>query len=128
MPTRREFIKTTIIAGTAVALFRCAEGRVWAYSQSPKLRKFVAPLPGLGDIPVANAATDAAYPGADFYTLSAQQFTQRMHPDLPGPTHLWGYVDQTTNKSVYLGPIIVAQRGKAAVIRMTNNLPPTHIL
>ncbi|HEV3079709.1 MAG TPA: multicopper oxidase domain-containing protein [Gemmataceae bacterium] len=128
MPTRREFIKTTIIAGTAVALFRCAEGRVWAYSQSPKLRKFVAPLPGLGDIPVANAATNAAYPGADFYTLSAQQFTQRMHPDLPGPTHLWGYVDQTTNKSVYLGPIIVAQRGKAAVIRMTYNLPPTHIL
>ncbi|KAA6462012.1 copper oxidase [Acidobacteria bacterium AB60] len=128
MPTRREFIKTTLVAGTAVALFRCAEGRVWAYAQSPKLRKFVAPLPGLGDIPVAAAGTDPAYPGADIYTLSAQQFTQRLHPDLPGPTRLWGYTDQTTGKSVYLGPIIVAQRGKPVVIRMTNNLPPTHIL
>ncbi len=129
MPTRREFIKTTLIAGTAVALFRCGEGKVWAYSQSPKLRKFVAPLPGLGSgIPIANATTNSAYPGADIYTLSAQQFQQQMHPDLPGKTHLWGYVDQTTNKSAYLGPIIVAQRGKPVVIRMTNNLPPTHIL
>ena len=129
MPTRREFIKTTIIAGTAVALFRCAEGKVWAFAQSPKLRKFVAPLPGLGTgIPLANATTNSAYPGADVYTLSAHQYQQQMHPDLPGPTHLWGYVDQTTNKSAYLGPIIVAQRGKPVVIRMTNNLPPTHIL
>ena len=60
MPTRREFIKTTIIAGTAVALFRCGEGKIWAYAQSPKLRKFVAPLPGLGSgIPVANASQTA---------------------------------------------------------------------
>jgi spore coat protein A len=129
MPTRREFIKTTIIAGTAVALFRCGEGKVWAYAQSPKLRKFVAPLPGLGSgIPVANGTTNPAYPGADFYTLIAQQYQQQMHPDLPGPTHLWGYVDQTTNKPAYLGPVVVAQRGKPVVIRMTNNLPPTHIL
>ena len=79
MPTRREFIKTTIVAGTAVALFRMQEGKVWAFSQSPTLRKFVAPLPGLGPngIPIANATTNSAYPGADFYTLSAQQLRSR---------------------------------------------------
>ena len=130
MPTRREFLKTTVVAGTALALFRGSEGKVWAYTQSPKLRKFVAPLPGLGPggLPIPTPTTNSAWPGADFYELSAQQFTQQMHPDLPNPTHLWGYVDMATNKSAYLGPIIVAQRGKPVVIRMHNNLPAKHIL
>jgi len=85
MPTRREFLKTSLVAGTALALFRGSEGKIWAYAQSPKLRKFVAPLPGLGPtgIPVATPATNSAWPGADFYQLSAQQYTQQMHPDLP---------------------------------------------
>ena len=113
-----------------MALFRGSEGKIWAYSQSPKLRKFVAPLPGLGSngIPLATATTNEAWPGADFYELSAQQYTQQMHPDLPNPTHLWGYVDMATNKTGYLGPLIVAQRGKPVVIRMHNNLPNKHIL
>ena len=130
MPTRREFIKTTLVAGTALALFRGSEGKVWAFSQSPKLRKFIAPLPGLGTsgIPVANAASNSAYPGADFYQLTIQQFEQQMHPDLPNPTRLWGYMDATTGKPAYLGPIIVAQRGKPAVLRVTNKLPAKHIL
>src|SRR5206468_2311820 len=69
MPSRREFLKTTIIAGTAIALFRGSEGKTWAYAQSPNLRKFVAPLPGLGPkgIPVATPTTNSAWPGADFY-------------------------------------------------------------
>ena len=130
MPTRREFLKTTIVAGTVFALFRGSEGKIWAYAQSPKLRKFVAPLPGLGPngIPVATAGTNEAWPGADFYELSAQQYTQKMHPDLPNPTKLWGYVDMATNKTGYLGPLIIAQRGKPVVIRMHNNLPNKHIL
>jgi spore coat protein A len=130
MPTRREFLKTTLVAGTAVALFRLGEKTVWAYSQSPQLRKFVAPLPGLGGngIPVANPTTSSAYPGADVYNLAAQQFEQQMHPDLPNPTRLWGYVDLTTNKQAYLGPVIVSQRGKPVVIRMQNKLPAKHIL
>ncbi len=130
MPTRREFLKTTVVAGTALALFRGSEGKIWAFSQSPTLRKFVAPLPGLGTggIPIANATTNAAWPGADFYQLAAQQYTQQMHPDLPNPTRLFGYVDLATNKPAYLGPIIVAQRGKPVVIRMKNNLPSQHLL
>jgi spore coat protein A len=130
MPTRREFLKTSLVAGTALALFRGNEGKIWAYAQSPTLRKFIAPLPGLGPkgIPVAAPATSSDWPGADFYQLSVQQYTQQMHPDLPNPTHLWGYVDTATGKPAYLGPIIVSQRGKPVVIRMQNNLPPVHIL
>ncbi len=130
MSTRREFLKTTIVAGTAVALFRLGERVVWAYSQSPQLRKFVAPLPGLGPngIPIASATTNSAYPGADVYQLAVQQYEQQMHPDLPNPTRLWGYVDLTTNKQAYLGPVIVSQRGKPVVIRLQNKLPTTHIL
>jgi len=130
MFTRREFLKTSLVAGTAIALFRGSEGKIWAFSQSPSLRKFVAPLPGLGPsgIPVANPTTNSAYPDADFYELSAQQFEQQMHPDLPNPTRLWGYIDKTTNKPGYLGPLIVAKRGKPVVIRMHNNLPAQHIL
>jgi spore coat protein A len=99
-------------------------------SQSPLLRKFVAPLPGLGPsgIPIGTAATNDLYPGADFYELTAREFAQLMHPDLPNPTRLWGFVDTKTNNSAYLGPAIVAQRGKAVVIRMHNDLPPQHIL
>jgi spore coat protein A len=130
MPTRREFLKTTLVAGTALALFKGREGKVWAFSQSPTLRKFIAPLPGLGPngIPVATATTNSQYPGADFYRLSAQQFQQQMHPDLPNPTRLWGYMDLTTNSPAYLGPAIVATRGRPVVIRMKNDLPPTHVL
>jgi spore coat protein A, manganese oxidase len=130
MPTRRELLKTTIVAGTAFALFRGSEGKIWAYAQSPTLRKFVAPLPGLGPngIPVASPTTNSAWPGADFYSLSVQPFTQQMHPDLPNPTHLWGYVDSATNKSGYLGPLIIAQRNKPVVLRMQNKLPANHIL
>ncbi len=130
MPTRREFLKTTIVAGTAIALFRGSEGKIWAFSQSPSLRKFVAPLPGLGPggIPVASPAASSAWSGADFYEFSAQQYTQQMHPDLPNPTRLWGYVDLATNKPAYLGPIIVATRDTPVVIRMHNNLPAQHIL
>lgn len=129
MPTRREFLKTVVIAGTAVALFRGAEGKVWAYAQSPKLRKFVAPLPGIGSgMPVANPTTNPDYPGADFYSMAAQQFEQQMHPDLPNKTRLWGYVDLASNQQAYAGPLIVAQRGKPVVVRMKNNLPAKHLL
>ena len=130
MPTRREFIRSTLVAGIGLALFRGSDGKLWAMSQSPSLRKFVAPLPGLGPggIPIANAMTNDAYPGVDFYQLVAREFEQQMHPDLPNPTRLWGYVDTTTGNPAYLGPAIVAQRGKPVVIRMQNALPPRHIL
>jgi spore coat protein A len=67
-------------------------------------------------------------PGVDLYNFSAVQYRQLMHPDLPNPTTLWGYMDQASGKSAYLGPIIAAQRGRPVMIRMTNALPSKHPL
>lgn len=130
MPSRREFIKTTVMAGASIALFKGFEGQAWAFSQSPLLRKFISPLPGLGTgIPIANARSVNRYGiSSDLYTLAAVQFQQQMHPDLPAPTKLWGYMDRTTGNPAYLGPIIVAQRGRPVILRMKNNLPKKHPL
>jgi spore coat protein A, manganese oxidase len=142
MPTRREFLKGVAIAGAGVGFIGCGGSgsspvtdtaglavRAFPFAQSPTLRKFISPLPGLGasGIPVANANT-TVFPSADFYRLAAVQFQQQMHPDLPNPTRLWGYMDQTTGKSAYLGPIIVAQRNRPVIIQMQNKLPATHLL
>jgi spore coat protein A len=129
MSTRRQFIKTVAVAGAGIALFKGSEGTAWAFSQSPLLRKFISPLPGLGSagLPIA-ISNPKKYPGADYYDLVAQQYTQLMHPDLPGKTTLWGYRDTLGGKNVYLGPLIVAQRGRPSIIRMTNALPNKHPL
>lgn len=98
------------------------------FSQSPTLRKFISPLPGLGSgIPLASANTTSV-PGVDLYNLSAVQYKQLMHPDLPNPTTLWGYMDQASGKNAYLGPIIAATRGRPVMIRMKNLLPSQHPL
>ncbi|MFZ3213396.1 MAG: multicopper oxidase domain-containing protein [Terriglobales bacterium] len=124
---RREFVKMTAAAGAGLALFKGFEGKAWAFEQSPVLRKFISPLPGLGTgLPVANGATQPD--GSVLYKLAGQQFYQQMHPDLPKPTKLWGYVDRTTGNPAYLGPIIVANRGTPVRLRFKNNLPPVHPL
>ncbi len=130
MPNRRQFIKTTLMAGASIALFKGFEGKAWAFAQSPLLRKFISPLPGLGTgMPIANALSVSRYGiASDLYNLAAVQFQQQMHPDLPGPTKLWGYMDRSTNTPAYLGPIIVAERGRPVILRMLNDLPNKHPL
>jgi spore coat protein A len=124
---RREFVKITAMAGAGVALFKGFEGSAWAYSQSPILRKFVSPLPGLGTgLPIANGTLKKD--GSVLYKLVARQFHQQMHPDLPKPTKLWGYMDQTTGVPAYLGPVVVSRRNQPVRIRMKNNLPSVHPL
>lgn len=134
MPNRREFLKTAALASAgATLLSSCGSPAVFSnaepFSQSPLLRKFISPLPGLGGngIPIANADTTTS-PGADFYNMAAVQFQQQMHPDLPNPTTLWGYSDLSTGKRAYLGPIISAQRGRPVIIQMKNSLPSKHPL
>src|SRR5664279_841359 len=124
MMNRRNFVRTTALAGAGIALFKGSALPLWAFSQSPLLRKFISPLPGLGvtGIPIANPV-GKAFTGVDCYQLEAREFCQQMHPDLPNPTKLWGYVDRTTGKSGYLGPVIVAHRGKPVSIQMRNALP-----
>lgn len=136
MPTRRQFIKNAALTGAAVTLFR---GRMWSFSQSPtNLRKFVQGLPGLGPaganefgmyIPIAKPDT-TTFPGSDYYKLQESQFTEQVHPDLPKATTFWGYADATSTTPVnkYLGPVIVAKRGRPVRLKVNNRLPKSHIL
>lgn len=137
MATRRDFLKLTALASAACGFSSCGTGSVpfpskagavKVFSQSPRLRKFISPLPALGTgIPIASADTKSIS-GVDLYNFSAVQYQQLMHPDLPNPTTLWGYQDQATGKAAYLGPIIAAQRGRPVMIRMKNALPNKHPL
>ncbi len=127
--TRRRFIQTSALAGAGLAL---SGRKVLGAGLDPikNLRKFVAPLPGLGPtgIPVASANT-SLYPGTDFYLIVAGQHRQQMHPDLPS-TKLWGYADATSlnPKFRYLGPAIVATKGKPVRMKFVNLLPSVHPL
>ena len=123
--TRRQFIQVSAAAGAGL-LFGAKMSRT---AQSPALKKFIQPLPGLGPggIPVA-AADTTTYPGSDFYRLVMAEYTQQLHPDLPKATRLWGYADATTGVHRHLGPVIVAKRGRPVRILAENNLPSAHIL
>jgi len=120
------------VAGATVAL-------PWGWGgsragNSPKnIRKFVTTLPGLGPsganeigqyLPLATKNTQTfAGIATDVYSLGVAKFAQRMHPDLPGPTHFWGYYDLSTNDQKYLAGVIVAKRGTPVMLNVTNQLP-----
>jgi spore coat protein A, manganese oxidase len=136
--SRRRFMTTSAMA--AAGLWIAGNGKVYAFGQSPRLRRFIQPLPGVGPtgIPVASANTrlyTAQFAGGastpvDFYRIVMGQYQQWMHPDLPGPTKLWGYADATNGLPAfrYLGPAIVATRDKPVRINFINLLPPIHPL
>ncbi len=99
------------------------------------IRKFVDDLPGICDVtglsntlgacmPLAKADT-ATFPGSDYYQIGINNFSTKMHTDLP-PTLLRGYTDLSPladGLTHYLGPIILAQRDRPVRVRVTNNLP-----
>jgi spore coat protein A len=130
---RRQFLKTSAMAGVGALLLR---GKAWPFDQSPTgVRKFLATLPALGPggannfgnyISVLSPNTNK-YPGADYYEIVAKQFTQQVHPDIPTTT-FWGYADAATLDSRYLGGVIVAKHNRPVKIKITNQLPPRHIL
>ncbi|MDO8963903.1 MAG: multicopper oxidase domain-containing protein [Coriobacteriia bacterium] len=112
----------------------------WAYS--PLIRKFVDTLPGLGAskannlghyLSVAHPDT-TTYPGSDYYEIELRQYTQKLHSDLPETT-LRGYVqvnygtDSDGHNTIhpddisYLGPTILASKGRPVRIKFTNKLP-----
>ena len=99
------------------------------------IRKFVDSLPGLGYanrntlnqyIPIATQGTYAGKPvGDDYYEIGLADYTQQMHPDL-GLTKLRGYKDLlgvgTDSSAHYLGPLIIATKGRPVRIKFTNQL------
>lgn len=130
MSTRRSFLKMAALAsGSALILPKLA----WPFAQSPtRIRKFIVPLQGLGPtgIPVATPNT-TAFHGEDYYQIHVGEFTQMMHPDLPGPTKFWGYADITNGQAPnhrYLGGVIVAQQNRPVRLKVFNQLPPVHPL
>lgn len=104
------------------------------------IRKFRDSLPGLCGqpgamnvngqcIPVAVPDT-ATYGGSDYYEIELNQYTEKLHSDLPLTT-LRGYrqtnapigANEEVSKFHYLGPLIVARRDRPVRIKFTNNLP-----
>ncbi|MFP5416835.1 MAG: hypothetical protein ACLGHZ_08150, partial [Actinomycetes bacterium] len=88
------------------------------------LRKFVDTLPTIS----AATPDTTTYPGADFYKIGLVEYTQRMHTDLAAETKLRGYVQLNANNDPvgepsYLGPAIVAQKGRPVRIEFRNMLP-----
>jgi spore coat protein A len=136
MMNRRRFLKSSAMVGAgALAL----HGRAWPFAQSPtNIRKFVTSLPGLGPtaanqigqyIPLATKhSLNFAGLSTDFYKIGVAQFSELMHPDLPGRTEFFGYADLSTFDQKYLGGAIVATKNTPVMLSVTNLLPPKHIL
>ena len=139
MPTRRQFLKAGAMAGAGLMMYKAALRTAYPFAQTPtNLRKFYHALPGLGPtgkneigqyLPVATPNTRAC-PGADFYRIIMGQHRELLHPDLPGPTKLWGYADGTNTlpNFKYLGGVIAAKRNRPVRIQYLNLLPNKHIL
>ncbi len=130
---RRQFLKST----AAAAAFLAASRRAQAYGLSPLgLTKYAVTLPGLGPggannignyIPVLTP-NKTRYPGTDYYEVVVRQASQQVHPALANPTTFWGFADAASLDTRYLGGVIVARRGTPVKLKVTNLLPPTHIL
>jgi len=136
MMNRRHFVKAAATAGASALVL---QGKAWPFAQSPtNIRKFVVSLPGLGPsakneigqyIPLASKRTlNFAGQPTDLYNVAVAQFSQRMHPDLPGKTHFFGYTDLSTLDQKYLGGAIVASRNTPVMLTVTNLLPSRHLL
>jgi len=100
---------------------------------------------GGGGTPLTNKCIPVAFPDqasfkdSDYYEIGIVEYEEFMHADLPKPTKLRGYVQlndpanpvtrDSAGKIVawptphYLGPIIVAERGRAVRVKLVNLLP-----
>jgi spore coat protein A len=127
---RRFFLKTSAGLAGWLAVSRYSFG-----NNLRKIRKFSVGLPGLGPdganeignyLPVLSPDT-TTFPGTDYYNIVASQFTQTLHPSI-GETRFWGYADAKSSTQRYLGGVIITKTGRPVKLRVTNQLPPSHIL
>jgi spore coat protein A len=128
--SRRSFLRNSAVAGAGLVLpWKYAMQQATAATLSPNLRKWIQPLRGLGPagIPVAQGMSDPVFPGATLYQITAGEFEDQLHPDLP-PTKLWGYWDTTNPVPRHLGAIMVNRKNVPSRVRFTNTLPTRHIL
>src|SRR5450759_3320760 len=139
MPTprlsRRTILKAGALAGASLTVpWRWIASPAPARGfQSSNLRKFIQPLRGVGGsgIPVTQPDTVNPgwwKPGVTHYSIDIAQFSDQLHPDLPNPTHLWGFGQGARTGFRHLGGIIAVKRGTPVQITFRNKLPSTHIL
>lgn len=148
--TRRDFVKTSAIGAAGILAYKAGLRSAYALNNSPGLQKWIQPIRGLNysghpilsavgypndpnGIPVANGVADLVFANTTIYDIGVQEFSDQLHPALPNPTKLWGYVDLSRPIPRHLGGIIVTGRagsplGSAARLRFTNSLPSRHIL
>ncbi len=135
--SRREFLKTAMMAGGVLALGGAGSlirpRTVYAAATSPLLTKWAQAMRGLGPagIPVLNSVADPApaFAGAQYYQVTAGEFTDLLHPNLSAATQdSGGTGTPPTQYKRHLGGVIIANRGTPVRIRFTNTLPPTHII
>ncbi|WP_372909820.1 multicopper oxidase family protein [Salinigranum sp.] len=105
--TRRAVLKAAGALGVASTLPMGAQ-RVAAAS-SPSLEKYVDSLP----IPAVREP-DGTIDGSDYYEIPLEQFSQKLHRDLPETT-LWGY------DGLFPGKTIEAQRNEPIKVRFDNS-------
>jgi spore coat protein A, manganese oxidase len=132
MVTRRQFLKASAASGVGLLLpWKGGSARVAAVrtpssspgaATAPTLTRWVDQLP----IPPVLKPNTTAYPGADYYEISMEQKDWQFHNELAARAS-WGYWSGSIGIG-YLGPTIVAQKGRPVVVKYTNNLPSTHLL
>ena len=130
MLTRREMLKTTVLAAPAFLHF--GRSRAWAsdFPPSPTFPPFLNELlPGDGIppvlVPVSKGAPPDPYSGWPvfeeetlYYDMTMKEGTARILPDPKLTTKIWGY------DGLYPGPTIEAELDKRIVARFRNNLGP----
>ena len=118
------------LAGTGIHKFVDALPGIPGVSSYTNGPDYTAGLNQLGQGMPAAVADTTTFPGSDYYVIGVQEYTRKLHADLPA-THLRGYVqlDPVTGVALgpvqYLGPIIVAQKDRAVRIKLINQLSKT---
>src|SRR5574341_1214589 len=148
MITRRQFLKLSAAAGAATFVSgKWFTGRAFAVAgpgiaawQTQKLTRWVDPLPimPVAVPPALGGGTEIVDPFdptkmADYYSMQCVESQWQFHSQLP-PTRANSYAYGGAKLEYtgvgapidgYLGSSIVALKGKAVVLDMTNNLPLT---
>ena len=127
--TRRQFLKTTAIAGAGMMLpLKFGVRSAHAFYVSPGLPMWMTTLRGVGPGGIPVVATDgtALKTGATHATIQIRQFTDQLHPNLD-PTTLWGFhpvnpLNDPLQAPAHLGGIIVVNRDQPLQLTFRNLL------
>jgi spore coat protein A len=130
----KKFLSLAVVFLTVGGILAAGTPACAQFVNSPPLQKFIQPLRNLqvfdpNGIPVAEPDGKRFWPGvvATHYTIDIGQFEDRLHPQLPNTTRLWGFGQKFSaasphNWTRHLGGIIVAEKGHPVQITFRNRL------